>query len=121
MPALRRHYGEGEVCLFEKKRVFLKKKKKKKKKDRVIGCDIRRSPNDPTVRYIDLSTPSMLSQMVVENNIDWIFHNASILSAVGERNPDLALKVNVDALNVVFGVARQQSTETNPIRLMVPR
>ncbi len=88
--------------------------------DRVIGCDVRRSAETPGLRYIDLSTPAMLSQIVVQEGVDWIIHNASILSAVGEKNPDLAMRVNIDALNTVFQVARQQSSETNKIRLMVP-
>jgi threonine 3-dehydrogenase len=88
--------------------------------DKVIGCDVRRSPETPDLRYIDLSTPAMLSRIVVEEGVDWIFHNASILSAVGEKNPDLAMRVNVDALNTVFQVARQLSTDKHKIRLMVP-
>lgn len=89
----------------------------------MIGVDIRK-PRDRNfrfpVRYIDLSTPAMLNQMVVEEGVDWIIHNASILSAVGERNPDLAMQVNIDALNNVFHVARTQSSEKARIRLFVP-
>ena len=81
---------------------------------------MRRSPETPGLRYIDLSTPAMLSQIVVQEGVDWIIHNASILSAVGEKNPDLAMRVNIEALNTVFQVARQQSSEANKIRLMVP-
>ena len=72
------------------------------------------------VRYIDLSTPAMLTQIVVEEGVDWIIHNASILSAVGEKNPELAMRVNIDSLNTVFNVARTQSSEDFRIRLMVP-
>ncbi len=57
---------------------------------------------------------------MVEEGVDWIVHNASILSAVGEKNPELAMKVNIEALNTVFSVARAQSTEKSKIRLFVP-
>lgn len=81
---------------------------------------MRRSPETPGLRYVDLSTPAQLSRLVVEEGVDWIVHNASILSAVGEKNPELAMKVNIEALNTVFSVARAQSTEKSKIRLFVP-
>jgi hypothetical protein len=31
----------------------------------------------------------------VIDNIQWMVHNSSILSAAGERNPDLAKQINV--------------------------
>lgn len=97
VPALRAAYGE----------------------DKVIGADIKRASGalrGEKIRYIDLTTPSMLNQMIVEDGVDWIIHNASILSAVGEQNPELAMRVNFHHLNTVFDVCRSHPR----MRLFVP-
>jgi threonine 3-dehydrogenase len=34
--------------------------------------------------------------MVVNNRIDWIIHFSALLSAVGEQNVPLAIRVNIE-------------------------
>ena len=63
----------------------------------------------------------MLEEIVVEERVDWIIHNASVLSAVAEKKTDLAMKVNFEYLNNVFKVARQHTTaDDSRMRLFVP-
>ncbi len=47
-----------------------------------------------------------LEAVVVNQHIDWIVHFSALLSAVGEDNVPLALKVNIDGVHNVFEVAR---------------
>jgi nucleoside-diphosphate-sugar epimerase len=42
------------------------------------------------------------------NNIQYIVHLAAILSAFGEKHPDLALKVNVDGFINALNIAREE-------------
>jgi hypothetical protein len=36
--------------------------------------------------------------MVVNNRIDWIIHFSALLSAVGEQNVPLAIRVNIEGI-----------------------
>jgi threonine 3-dehydrogenase len=61
-----------------------------------------------------------MERLVVENGITWLVHNSSILrcathlagisflrSASGERDPNLALRINVEGLNNMLDIARR--------------
>ena len=45
---------------------------------------------------LDILDENQLHTMLVDYNIDIIIHNASVLSATGERNPQLAYRTNVE-------------------------
>ena len=45
-------------------------------------------------------------KLVVENKINYIVHLAGILSASGEKNPDLAIDVNVIGVINALRIAR---------------
>ncbi len=62
-------------------------------------------------KYLNVLDREQLATIVVDNNIDTIYHMASILSAVGERNPQLCYEVNVGGLYNVLEVVRRHKLE----------
>jgi len=57
--------------------------------------------------YIDVTDREGLSRIVRKYDIDTIYHLAAVLSATGERNPQLAWNVNMGGLYNVLEVARE--------------
>ena len=55
---------------------------------------------------LDASDKEAIERVVKKYNIDSIFHLASILSAIGEKNPELAWSVNISGLKNVLEVAK---------------
>jgi len=55
--------------------------------------------------YLDVTDGPALERLVVEHRIDTVIHLASLLSAVGERNPRLAQRVNVRGIENVLETA----------------
>ena len=58
----------------------------------VFATDIH--PTAVSSIILDITDVDTLRQLVKRNNVTVIIHLASLLSAVGEMNPQLALKVN---------------------------
>ncbi|VDN06997.1 unnamed protein product [Thelazia callipaeda] len=56
--------------------------------------------------YLDILDQSAISQIVVNHNVDTIIHFSALLSAVGEANVPLALKVNIDGVQNILEVAK---------------
>jgi len=57
--------------------------------------------------YIDVTDREGLSRIVRKYDIDTIYHLAAVLSATGEKNPQLAWNVNMGGLYNVLEVARE--------------
>jgi nucleoside-diphosphate-sugar epimerase len=57
--------------------------------------------------YLDVLDQDKLDTIVTRYEVESIFHMAAILSALGERNPQLAYKVNMQGLINVLEVARR--------------
>ena len=53
--------------------------------------------NGPVI-YLDALNKDSLAKTVYENDIDTIFHMASILSAMGEKMPQSAWNININGL-----------------------
>lgn len=58
---------------------------------------------------VDVLEPQQIADAVNKHNVDTVIHLAAILSAVGEANPALAWKINVEGLFHVLEVAREKN------------
>jgi nucleoside-diphosphate-sugar epimerase len=79
----------------------------------VVAAGHKRSPNDTLLKsgpyeVLDATDASALASIVKKHGVDTIYHLASILSAAGEQNPQLAWEVNMGGLYNVLELARQQ-------------
>jgi nucleoside-diphosphate-sugar epimerase len=77
----------------------------------VLATDVRHSGTEfgsGPFQVVDATNAKAVGQAVMRHGADTVFHLAAILSAVGERDPRLAWHVNMDSLEVVLEVARQQ-------------
>jgi nucleoside-diphosphate-sugar epimerase len=86
--ALEKKYGKGSVVAFDKK------------------------PNpdfEGTAVIGDITDAELLRAVVKDNKIGMVYHLVSLLSAVGENNPSLAWKVNMDGLRNILELAREHN------------
>jgi nucleoside-diphosphate-sugar epimerase len=60
---------------------------------------------------VDVTDREALGRAIGDHRIDTVYHLAAILSATGEKNPQLAWRVNIDGLLNVLEVARERSIE----------
>lgn len=93
-PALRRRYGDGNVIATGHKT----------KPDEAL---LRSGPFE----FIDVTQKEAVERVVKKYKIDTIYHLAAILSAAGEKNPQLAWEVNINGLYNIFEVAREHKVE----------
>lgn len=56
--------------------------------------------------YLDVLNSSRINQLVFDHNIDTIIHFSALLSAVGEANVPLAIKVNAEGVQNMLEVAK---------------
>ncbi len=83
----------------------------------VISSDIKpREEGDAPYELLDVTDGKKLAEVVDKHNIGIVYHMAAILSAAGEKNPQLAWKVNVGGLYNVLEVAREKGLE----RVFIP-
>jgi nucleoside-diphosphate-sugar epimerase len=78
----------------------------------VLATDIRTLGPEMTqagpFQVLDATDPSAVGQAAMRHDADAVYHLAAILSAVGERDPRLAWRVNMASLEAVLEVAREQ-------------
>jgi threonine 3-dehydrogenase len=63
----------------------------------------------------------LLDQVAAQHEVDVVFHLAALLSARGERDPELSHRVNVEGTLNVLRVAQNQSSRLGrPVRFVFP-
>ena len=80
--------------------------------ENVIASDIKPIPERMTnqvevFEHIDCLDAQRIYSVIKKYKIDTIFHLAAVLSATGEKNPQLAWKVNINGLYNVLEIARE--------------
>eukprot|EP00976_Prorocentrum_cordatum_P082605 1184882-Prorocentrum_minimum.AAC.1 len=78
VPYLRERFGPANVIASDIK----------------LNRDNRHLKSDGPFAYCDVKDYESLARLVLEHRVDHIVHLASLLSAVGEKDPQLTLKVN---------------------------
>ena len=75
--------------------------------ENVIATDVAEQKFDFPCRYekLDVCDGESYKKLVQDNKINYIVHLAGILSALGERHPDLAIDVNVLGVVNVMRIA----------------
>jgi nucleoside-diphosphate-sugar epimerase len=74
----------------------------------VVACDIRAPEEGPGLfELADVTDREALQRIIREHRIGSIYHLVSILSAAGEKNPNLAWSVNIESLRNVLDLAIQ--------------
>jgi len=85
----------------------------------VVMSDILKAPKQiieagPYI-YADIMDFKNLQEIIVTMQIDWIVHFSALLSAVGETNIPLAMRVNIEGMHNVLELAKQYR-----LKLFVP-
>jgi len=89
--------------------------------DNVIATGRKTKPSDVLLRsgpfyFIDVANMESVEEMIKKHNIDTVFHMAAILSAVGEKNPQLCWDVNMNGLYNILELGLKH----NMTRLIIP-
>jgi len=81
--------------------------------DLIVAADIVDSnyPEGVLKKKLDVLDYESLKDIVEDSQIDTIYHLASLLSASGEKKPDIAWEVNVRGLKNVLDIARLQELQ----------
>ncbi len=79
-------------------------------KDNVVAA-VHRSPGSPSLKdgplvSLDTGDRDEVAGVVKEFKVDTVYHLAALLSAVGEKDPELAWTVNIDGLRNVLEASR---------------
>lgn len=88
--------------------------RKKYGQENVIAAGHKRKPSEKLLEsgpfeYVDVTDRGTIRTVVKKYDIDEVYHLASILSATGEENPQLAWNVNMGGLYDVLEIAREHN------------
>ena len=80
----------------------------------VIATDLRKIDGHPVINsgpfhIADVLDKVALEELVINNSINEIYHLAAILSATGEKNPELCERVNIGGLANVLEIAKKHN------------
>ncbi len=77
-------------------------------KDKIVASDLKEPENyDGKFLKCDVTNFEAYEEINEKNGIKTVYHLAAILSATGEKNPELCKKVNVNGLENVLKVAKK--------------
>lgn len=91
--ALRERYGNSQVIAGDR-----------------LSADSHTGPGQPYVQ-LNVLDKDLLSQIVANENITQIYHLAAVLSATGEKEPQLAWQINMQGLLNVLAIAVEAGVE----------
>ncbi len=88
-------------------------------RDNVILSDIVK-PSEEIIKrgpfkFADILDFKNLQQIVVNERVDWVIHLSALLSAVGENNVPLAMRINIDGMHNILELAKQYK-----LKLFIP-
>jgi len=88
--------------------------------DNVVASDVklpvlRENAQEGPFVFLDTCDYNSIARVCMEYQVDWIFHLAALLSAVGEKDPKLAIRINNTGMENVLEVAR-----LNDVRVYIP-
>ncbi len=77
-------------------------------KEKIIASDLK-EPENYSCKFVkcDIRDIETYEQINKENSVDIVYHLAAILSAAGEKNPDLCYDVNYNGLENVLKIAKK--------------
>jgi nucleoside-diphosphate-sugar epimerase len=80
--------------------------------ENVVAVGHSREPGDKLFRsgpfeFLDVTERNSLERVAMKYDVDTIYHLAAILSATGEKNPQVAWQVNMASLYNVLEIARE--------------
>ena len=65
--------------------------------------------------FADVLDFKCLQEIVVNQRIDWLVHFSALLSAVGENNVPLAVRVNIEGLHNVIELSKQCNNQSHHV------
>lgn len=85
----------------------------------VILSDIIKPPDhlrkEGPFKYADILDLKNLQNIVINEQINWVIHFGALLSAVGEKNVPLSIRINIEGVHNILELARE-----NDIKLFIP-
>jgi len=79
--------------------------------ENVIATDIREPEDMGDLEFkflkLDVLNRDNIEKIILEHNVTEVYHLAAILSATGEKNPELCWKINMDGLLNVLELSRK--------------
>lgn len=77
--------------------------------ENIVVTDLQDNGQTPYVyEKLDVTDARAIGNLVDKYQIGEVYHLAALLSAVGEKNPDLLWKVNMDGLKYVLDLAKEK-------------
>ncbi len=83
-------------------------------KENVVAGMHRKAPvqdQDGPTEEVDVTNKESVLSSLRRNHIDTVYHLAAVISAVGERDPQLAWSVNMDGLKNVLDASKEAGVE----------